>query len=462
MTFYKEKIMATNKINQIQQQYMQTYGSRQQYLWRYYSGDKSVIPVYKRTAASPLKEKTHTNVHVNYFSDIIDIKQGYMFEKIDIELRDERARDLFDDMKKETSMRIKNSETGELTSVSGLSHRLCYTEDGIFKIKNLQGWQVVYEYENDIYDPDYAYYFYSIKPIDDQEPINYCNVYDRENVYYFVERKEDKKGKIVSQGANTTTSYIPVGEPQPHNFNQVPITPMKNNSLMQSDCEDSVGLMDVYDEVISDTAGELKAARLAYLKIYGDIYTGEDANGEPISLPDYIRDFGTMLFGVDDLGNNLGDAQFLEKKLDDTAIENHLNRMRQHIYEVSGSVDIKEALSAERVLSVKASLMRLENNAKTSENYMRRGLEKMISLWVYFIGETEGVQLSTSDFEITFTRVFPQDTQAQADMLLKLSAVLPLEDALRLAGYEDAREIAERQDDEGDVADMFNQEVTDE
>jgi len=202
--------------------------------------------------------------------------------------------------------------------------------------------------------------------------------------------------------------------------------------------------MDIYDEIISDTSGEIKAVRLAYLKIFGDLYTGVDDYGNEISIPDYLKEFGTMIFGETVDGQRFGDAEFLEKKLDDTAIVNILNRLRQHIYEVSGSIDLKELTAAQRVFSIKASMMRLENNAKTTESYFKIGMTKILELWAYYLSEFKGIKVNIIDFNIEVGRVFPSDEEAKANIFQKYAGILDIEDALRLSGIENAKEIAER------------------
>lgn len=430
--------MGNDTISTIQNVYMSEYGNKQKYLWDYYDGNTSVIPIYQRSAVSPLKEKSHTNVHTDFFGQIIDLKQGYMGERIEIKFQSEDDED-FKKMLKDTHMATENSQTVEYTSVEGISHRLCYTENGEFKTKNLHGWQVVYEYTNDIFNPERAYYFYSIQELGETIPTNYCNIYDREFVTYYKQDERNKKGPRKAQ-SNAFSGYVidKSKEPQPHNFNQVPIIPFLNTADWKSNCDQSVKLMDLYDEIFSDTSAEIKDMRMALLKIWGDdIYTGEDANGNPISIPDFLSDLQAMLFGNTADGKPLGDAEYITRTIDISAVDSMLNKCRAAIFETSGSVDLKELSSAQRVFSIKASLLNLENNAATTENYLRLGLEKQIDLWIYLMGEMGNRQYDPFDFEVHIGRKFPGDEEAQARILSSLvGSGLAVEDALRLAGYE--------------------------
>jgi len=410
-------------------------GGNQKYMWQYYSGDKAVIPVYQRRSVSPLKESSHTNMHIDFFGDIISIKTGYLGEKISIIPDSESLEPFLKQWMIESKLQTLLTQTTEYTSVEGLSHTLCYTEDGQFKMKNIHGSDVVYEFDLDIFKPKRAFYYWEEESIEGVKT-QHCNVYDTEMVYYYdkVEIRKKKWG------------YILRGQ-QAHNFQEVPIAPFQNNSNWEPDCSDALDAMNAYDEIISDTTGEIKAARLAYLKVFGDIYTGIDAHGEQIPLPIWLREFGTMAFPQDENGHKLGDAAFLEKNLNSDAIEKMLDRLRTHIYESSGSIDLRELTesNSQRVFSVKASMMRFESNAKTTESYLRLGIEKLLRLWTYWLREYEGVSgVNEWDFTIKIDRTFPIDIESMARTATILSSVMAPEDAFRIAGFENPEQIAIR------------------
>ena len=435
-----------SSIGQIQSEYYFKKGNRQVYLDKYYKNNKNIVPIYGRASASPLKDKTHTNTHTNFFKDIVARKVGYMGQLIEFTTKDEAAAEKLKLMERVTKQKTMNSDSVKRSSIQGISHRLVYTEDGIFKIKNLDADQVVYEYDNDIYDPERAYYFYRLTDLDGEYE-DRCNVYDRTTVTYYRKTKDDKRGTSGSQGENVGGSYSIVGETQEHNFNQVPVIPFLNNGEWNSDCEDTVELMDAYDEINSDEIGELKAARLAYLKLWGDLYTGEDRDGNPIPLPDYLTQFGTMLFPTDPTtGKPEGDASFLEKSIDDTAIENTLKRLRTNIYELSGSIDLKELTdsSSARVFTVRASLLRLESNAKTTENYLIMALNKQFDLWTYWISQLEGTQINPIDIKIKIGRNFITDEAERAQTLSILLTSMDPVDAFKTLDYQDPQGLAER------------------
>jgi SPP1 family phage portal protein len=412
-------------IKELQNKYMQEKGNKMKYFWEYYSNNKDVVPVYKRKPFDNLKAKTHTSVHCAYFGDIVGIKRGYIGEKIEIYHPDENIQDLLKNMLYNSNMQTINSQTIEYSSVEGLSHRLCYTEDGVFKQKNIHGWQVLYE--GDPLNPDKAFYFYN------QGDKFFCNIYDDTKVYIW-ELISDKNKKSEYQ-------YV---EEKEHNFSSVPIVPFFNNSNAFSQCDASIGLMDEYDAVLSDSIAEIKDLRRALLKIKGDVFTEQDSDGNPIPITSTISQSSVLVFAPDVDGKSQGDAEYMSNNLDDAAITSTLDRLRALIYETSGSIDLKELSTAERVFSIKASLLRLENDSKTSESYLKMGLRRILKLWTDIVNITNRVNIDYQDFEITIGRRIPADDQLKVDMFIKLSSILNIEDALRLAGWEDAKELAER------------------
>ena len=145
-------------------------------------------------------------------------------------------------------------------------------------------------------------------------------------MYYYeaIDKNKNKgdsfKGIDNKYWGNVKWQYV---EEKVHFFEEVPIIPFYNNDTWTGDCDNVIadrkryhtdgtistqndnyrdGLMDAYDVILSDTVSEIKAMRLAYLKIWGTIYTGKDYDGKPIDINDWLRKTSSMKFPVDDTG----------------------------------------------------------------------------------------------------------------------------------------------------------------
>jgi len=438
-----------NLVN-IKTYYDRSFGDRQRELYNYFTGYS--VPIMSRVPISQAKASSHTNLHTDYFNDIVSLKVGYLGGNIkpSIDTDNNKVKELLKKFQMITSLDSLNSVRD--AAICGLTHRLCYTDNGEFKIKNIPAWSVVYSYEHSVLEATKAYYYYETTDIEGKT-VKHCDVYDSTNVTYFIGLTGTKVATQPKAGDNFNSNYIQKGDPQPHNFTELPIIPFQNNDFWFGDCEKSLGLMDVYDEVLSDASSEIKALRSAYLKLWGDMYTGLDSDNKPIDINAWMKQSGTMRFPIDENGNKAGDASFLEKSINDTAIENNLNRLRKSIYETSGSIDLQEITKAERIFSIRASMMRLENNCMTTERYFRSALTKMMRIWSKYINKFYNLSIGDYDVQWTFKRTFPRDIAAEATIISTLSPVIGLSAALTELGWENAKQIAK--DVEYETNNMF-------
>lgn len=416
---------------------MDTIGERANFLWKYYYGDRSVIPIYDNTNVHILKKDNWNPIHKNFPGDIVSLKRGYMAEQIEANIENDAAKEMFEEYITSSQFKIKNSESIEYSTVEGISHRLCYHQGDQFKNKNIHGWEVAYDYKDNIFDPDKAFYFHTKKDVEGKT-IEYCDVYDREYVTYYV---KDSTGFIIRDDVEVN--------PQKHDFTQVPLIPIKNNSNNKGDFDSAIEEMNAYDALMTAITTELNSMANAILKIKGNVYTDQYADGTPVPLDIHIKDTQTIVLGEDEDGKYSGDAEFISRTLDDAVIENTKKTLTRNIYKDSGSVDLDELTSAERVYAIKAGQQRLETTAKTSENFLRAALNKEFQLWIEWIKEFHNITVSLNEIKLIFKRVYPLDEQAQAEIAMKLSSIMAPIDAFKLAGFENPEEIAERFAEEG-------------
>jgi SPP1 family phage portal protein len=417
--------------------------------WGYYNSDPQYIPVYSRVPASPLKESTETRIHADFFSDIIDMKVGYMGSKI--YATSPLYQDFLNTLEEENNLNTMNVESIRMTSSTGISHRLIYNDRGVLKLRNVEPWKVIYDYTDSIFNPTEAYYFYDYTTLEGMTTY-YCNVYDNQNVsYYQLVSKNTGLGNVNGIDSNGEGVWVPRNVAQDgtasesHLFSRVPMIPFINNGQLKGNCDKVIDAIDSYDNVMSDIVSEIRASRLAYLKVWGQLNTSTtDSDGNTVEWPvsDWLKQFGTMLFGMDDEGNKFGDASFLEKKLDDQVVEHQLNRLRTQIYEQSHGVDLRELTDAAqaRVFTVKACMMRMETDAQTTETFIKKALDiqyDLIEEWC----NLAGIPFDSNDISIFFARSFPVDLDTSATALQKLLQVLPVKKAYSLSDLIEATEI---------------------
>lgn len=410
-------------LSKIKQNYDTNYGNNQQYMLDYYNGE---APILQRQPISLLKANSHVNLHISFMRDITEIKVGYLSSSITPTSEDE---DIIELLKRYQRQNENIGELVRVSSICGLSHQLVYTFEGELYSTPINGNQVVY-IGDDVYKPDQAIYYFD--QTDEMGVVtSKAWVYDKINVTKY--KKEN-------------STYLVEVEAEKHNFSEVPIIPYYNNDSSTGDCNDSIQIIDLYDKIVSDSCAEILACRNSFLKIWGSLYTGKDADGKEIDINTWMKTTSSIRFKVDEEGKAIGDAQFLEKNIQDGAIQNALNLLRKHIYEMSGSVDLRDLTDANRVASVQALLSRLETNCSTTEKQIRAALYKFNRLFAEWATVISGKKIDPLDIDWVFKRKFYRDLEAEARTLTILSGTIDTRDALKQLGWEDADAIAERAD----------------
>lgn len=437
-------------LNLIKENYWNVYGQNQKYLFDYYQDNPETVPIYQRVPETQtVKDKFHTNMHIDFPGMIIDFKVGYMGKDIQFNLEKTPYSEVkytnavreIREFEFNNNLAALDSESMKLSSISGISHRLLYIKNGMLRVKNIEGWKVIYEYDDDIYNPNRAFWFYT-----DEDGNDRCDIFDDETITHYIKVEYKEAGKV-----KELWELRPIDEDgnsvEEHLLGQVPIFPILNNQNWQGDFSKATSTMDRYDEVISDLVGEIKSIRGNYIVMWGVPFTDVDAfTQKAISVKNYLKENNLIAVPIDEEGNKLGDVKMLDVDIPDEAIQNTLTTLRSHIFEESKSIDIKNiSMTADaRVFTIKTMLMPVENNAKTTENYYKMALRKQYKILSYFLVNSGRTSFDYRDLDFDFNRSFPTDETAKAQSLSTLFNMMSPQDAYRIAGYEDAEKLEER------------------
>ena len=413
--------------------------------WGYYMSEDEFVPISTRPCISPLKQGTETRIHADFMTDIIDLKVGYLFSKICMNSSDTNIQEILNTIDLNNHISSMNIESGRYSAACGLSWRLAFNSKGILKYKNIPAWQIIPLYDDDIYFPNAILYthfsegnqcidVYKLPEVGSQFSTVTYYIWDPEAGY-------KKSGDFVPNNVAQDGSNVDVT-----GFASIPFVPFLNNGLFKGNCDNTMDMMNAYDNLESDVVSEVRAQRLSYMKIWGQLNTNvEGPDGKPYAIPltEWLTQTGTLNFGMDDEGNKYGDAQFLEKQLNDSVIEHQLDRLRQQIYEQSHSIDIRELTEAAsaRVFTVKAALMRFEIDASTTESFLRRSLIRCLSLASEYEQANGRAIFNPQDVSIYIGRSFPVDIDTSASALQKLLQVLPVEKAYSLSDLVESNEV---------------------
>jgi SPP1 family phage portal protein len=355
------------------------------------------------------ENKINRKLNNSFDSEIVDTKVGYFIgypisyqvdkeqpgaEKINATLQDFKLRNNIDDL---------DSETVKMATICGYAARLLYIDrDGLERAMNVNPWEVILIYDRSINEPQFALRYYDITVKEGKQEKTRTRVewYDDTTVTYYI---QDDSGEYVPD----TTEPV---NPQPHLFDLVPLIVFPNNEEQQGDAEKVLNLIDGYDRTLSDVNSEIEQFRLAYMAFYG-----YDPDEETLA-----RAKQTGAFGLDEKGEGVG-IEFITKTMNDTAIENHLNRLEGNIMRFGKSVNMTDESFAGNLsgVAIKYKLMALENKCITLERKMTASLRQQFKVLATAWAK-KGILMDYTNIFFDFKRNLPVNLTDEADSTGKL------------------------------------------
>lgn len=394
-------------------------------MYERYKASIEGVPIYSREV--PDYEKVNNKLNNDFFSEIVDTKVGYFmgkpisysvdreapaYEVVDAILQDFNLRNNIDDL---------DAETAKYAAICGLGARLLYIDrDGQERVMVVPPWECIFVYDRSINEPQYAMRYYTITIRDGDQTKEQMRVewYDDQNVTYYI--SDDDGGFYLDD-----TERI---NPQPHMFDGIPLLAYPNNEELQGDGDRVLSLIDAYDRTLSDVNSEIESFRLAYMLFYGF-----EPDEETLA-----RARQTGAFGIHnpDQGDKI---EFLTKQLNDTVIENHLNRLEQNILRFAKSVNFgdKEFAGNLSGVAMKFKLFSLESKCITAERKftaaLRQQFKILASAWA-----KKGVRIDYTDIYFQFKRNFPLNLLDEAQTSALLKGLVSEETRLSLLSFVDS------------------------
>jgi SPP1 family phage portal protein len=305
---------------------------------------------FETGAIKRIDHKVNNRLNNSFDAEIVDTKVGYMFgHAISYDVDKELA--TVDSLKKEldlfnlrNNIADKDSEWGKKSAICGYGARIAYIDrDAKERIKNINPWETIIFSNEDITEPTYALRYWNVK--DDEWKAEF---YD--DSYYIT--YTSKNGLDFDQV-----------EKKLHMFDYCPLFGLPNNEELQADVEKVLSLIDAYDRTLSDANNEIEQYRLAYLVLRG---LGADEE----TLTNLKKSGVFELFDKDD------DVSYLTKDINDTLIENHLDRLEENILRFAKSVNFSDESFGGTITGVamRFKLLALENKCITMERKMTAAL----------------------------------------------------------------------------------------
>ena len=394
------------------------------------------VPVFNRRFVDANKINRKLN---NAFDvDIVDVKLGYMLGNpiiygydrglytTDNVFDDKRYKldfGVMDEFNKANNSEDIDGETLKKASICGYASRLLYIDKaGQARIMNVNPWECIFISDGSLNESQYAMRYYDI--IDNGKKRIYVEWYDEKIISYFISAED-----VANSTDETKLRFVPYDKngvyAQPHMFEGIPLIQFENNGEQQGDCDKVYEDIDAYDRAMSDVNSELEQFRLAYVALFG-------LNPSDEMIEQAKR---TGFFGFPDKESGM---EFVTKNLNDTVIENHLNRLEDNIYRFAKSVNFKDEAFSGNVsgIAMKFKMFGLESKCITSERKFTAALRTQYKI-LSSVWKAKGTKVDYLNMTFTWTRNFPLNLLDEADTSSKLKGLVSERTRLGLLSFID-------------------------
>jgi len=133
-----------------------------------------------------------------------------------------------------------------------------------------------------------------------------------------------------------------------------------------------------------------------------------------------------------------GDVSWILKEINDKAMQNHNETLRNDIHIFSKTPNLTDESFAQNLsgVAIEFKLWPLEQTAAQKERKFKKGLQRRIELICNFLRK-KGKDYEWRDVAITFSRNMPQNTKELSEMIEKLTGLISERTALSILPFID-------------------------
>ena len=359
---------------------------RYEMLQRYYEGKNDAISNRTKKDAT----KPNNKIINGYPSYIIDIIQGYFIGKpVTYSSMNEDLVKELQDIFNYNDEQDENSELAKMAGIKGKAYEIVYIdEDANLRFNEIDADNIIMVYDTKINpDVNFAIRYYKSKNLITDRDELHAEVYTKDDIQYY----KEENNTLILQGI------------EEHYFEQVPVIEFLNNDEAIGDFERVISLIDAYDKSQSDTANDFEEFTDAFLCLVNLSGT------EPEDIQKLKEDKVLLL-------DEKGQAEWLIKNINDAALENYKNRLKQDIHKFSKTPDMSDVNFSSNASGVAMAykLLALEQVMATKERKFKRALQTRLELIVTFLN-CKGGNYDWRDVDITFTRNKPINVKEEVE-----------------------------------------------
>jgi len=368
-------------------------------MYQYYKGDTDAIKKYLF-----ITERSNLKINVNYIKKFIKEEVAYTLgNDITYESRNDNESVVKD-------IEYYTAHWNELHDTDVMKYLLIFT-----KVYELYYIDDKADFCSKIIKPTdgYAYYdkasgkilfFIHAFKNDFDNTTTYVDVYTDNLIYHF----DAKFNEIASPTTNI--------------FGEVPVTigELTDENIDDSLYKDMKGLQDAFETNLSDIGNEISDFRNAYLLF-------KNAQIDPKEVGD-MKKLGVIQFPE----SSNGDAQWLIKNINDTFIQNTLDRYHDTMYEIACHINHNEKLQSNLSgITLRSRLIVLENKCGLEIKAHKNIVKNRIRFLFIYLDLKKNKMYDYKDVKALYTPNIPSDDLATAQMLAQIPERIISKDTAR-------------------------------
>lgn len=347
----------------------------------------------------------------------------FMGEGVRMDVQDEEYKENLTSVLLKNNIDDTNFEISKEMSKCGVAFELLYmNEEANICFKKFKAADIIPVYSTSVSEfLEFAIRIWTDSNILDGKPIEYAEVYTKTEIITFKKGREDKSYK---QDGKIT-----------HKFKDVPVIVYWNNEERKGDYEDVITLIDAYDKAQSDTANDFEYFTDAYLVLKGASgFTKEGgADDEEQNAVKTLKQERIMMLDED------GQAQWLIKEINDTAVENFKNRIYENIFFLSQVPALSDESFAGNLsgVAIRYKLIGLEQLATIKENKFLPAYKKKLRMITEQLNGKLNRSYDAHEVEVIFDRNMTDNLKELAEIAYTLSDIVSKETLLSLLPFVD-------------------------
>lgn len=354
----------------------------------------------------------NSQVGCNHAKDITDTATGYfMAASITYNVASEQEANLdkLTDAFDQANVDEVDHDNALDMSRCGVAYEYVYVKENetTLRSKNLSPTNTFIVYDDSIeQEPLFGIYYF--KRTDDTNKSSKYQVVlcTKEEIYTMTILDNTKKRQKIKQ--------LPLEEPVPHFFGDIPIIEYCNNKDGVGDFEGQISLIDAYDTVMSDRVNDKVKFIDSILVLYG-VLLGDDEEETSEALKVLKKD-KLLELPVD------ARAEYIARTFDEAGMEILRKAIKEDIYSLSHVPNMSDENFAGNSTGVamEYKLLGLNMITNTKERYYTKGLKKRITLFANYL-KLKAIAINPAAIIPTYKRKLPKNFLELSQIINNLS-----------------------------------------